>query len=144
MKELIKKIVTSKLKKDSVVFLGGTCNNSTWREELIPLLEKNEIKYFNPIVSDWNEEAQKREDEIKDNDKNINLFVITKEMTGAFSIAEVVDSSNKKPKNTIFMVKKEGFDKHQLKSLNAVENLVKKNGAQVVDSLEEIVKVLKK
>ena len=22
------------------IFLGGTCNNSTWRNELIPILEK--------------------------------------------------------------------------------------------------------
>lgn len=29
------------------VFLGGTCNNSTWREELKPLLK---IDYFDPVV----------------------------------------------------------------------------------------------
>ena len=29
------------------VFLGGTCNNSTWRDELIPQLK---IDYFNPVV----------------------------------------------------------------------------------------------
>jgi len=29
------------------IFLGGTCNNSTWREQLIPMLQ---INYFNPVV----------------------------------------------------------------------------------------------
>jgi len=36
------------------VFLGGTCNKSTWRQRLIKLLK---IDYFNPVVDDWNEEA---------------------------------------------------------------------------------------
>ena len=40
------------------VFLGGTCNKSKWRDELIDLLK---IDYFNPVVDDWNEEAQKEE-----------------------------------------------------------------------------------
>jgi hypothetical protein len=40
------------------VFLGGMCNDSLWRERLIPTLE---IDYFNPVVEDWNEEAQERE-----------------------------------------------------------------------------------
>lgn len=31
------------------VFLSGTCNESTWRDELIKLLE---IDYFNPVVKD--------------------------------------------------------------------------------------------
>lgn len=35
------------------VFLGGTCNESTWREKLIPMLK---IDYFNPVVKDWKSE----------------------------------------------------------------------------------------
>jgi hypothetical protein len=40
------------------VFLGGTCNESDWREKLIELLN---INYFNPVVDDWNVEAQLKE-----------------------------------------------------------------------------------
>ena len=40
-----------------VVFLGGTCNGSTWRDELIPMLE---VSFFNPVVPDWNGEAYER------------------------------------------------------------------------------------
>ena len=36
------------------VFLGGTCNESTWRDRLIEMLE---IDYFNPVVDDWTEEC---------------------------------------------------------------------------------------
>ena len=107
----------------SKVFLGGTCNESEWREKLIPLLK---INYFNPVVDDWTSECQEeeyRQKEICD----IHLYVITPKMTGVFSIAELIDSSNKNPKGTVFMIlSKDGdkeFDKGQLKSLNAVGNL---------------------
>ena len=40
------------------VFLGGTCNESKWRDKLIPMLK---IDYFNPVVDDWNEDAYQEE-----------------------------------------------------------------------------------
>ena len=40
------------------VFLGGTCNESTWRDGLIEILE---IDYFNPVVDDWTEECYREE-----------------------------------------------------------------------------------
>jgi len=70
------------------------------------------------------------------------LYVITKEMSGVYSIAEVADDSNKRPERTIFCYLEEGFEESQIKSLKAVANLVKKNGAKVCDSLEEIVEYL--
>ena len=36
------------------IFLGGTCNGTTWRDELIKGLT---VDYFNPVVEDWTEEA---------------------------------------------------------------------------------------
>jgi len=80
------------------VFLGGTAANSTWRDELIPSLK---IDYFNPIVDDWNEEAQKAEIKKREN-CDFCLYVITPEMEGVYSIAEVIDDSNKRPERTIF------------------------------------------
>lgn len=44
--------------KERKVFLGGTCNNSKWRDELIPNLT---VDYFNPVVDDWTPEAAKKE-----------------------------------------------------------------------------------
>lgn len=40
------------------IFLGGTCCETTWRDELIPYLEKANIEYFNPVVKDWTPECQ--------------------------------------------------------------------------------------
>jgi len=123
------------------VFLGGTCANSTWREELIPQLK---IDYFNPVVDDWNEEAY--ELELKKRETcDFMLYVLTPLMEGVYSIAEVVDDSNKRPEKTIFCVLEEDNDKewtkNQRKSLTAVEKMVANNEATVV-KFDEIADVL--
>ncbi|CAE7504913.1 unnamed protein product, partial [Symbiodinium sp. CCMP2456] len=36
------------------VFLGGSCNPTTWRRDTaIPLFEANSVKFYNPQVDDW-------------------------------------------------------------------------------------------
>lgn len=59
------------------VFLGGTCNESTWRDELIPKLEEIDFDYFNPVVEDWTPECQDIEIYEKANNCDIHLYVIT-------------------------------------------------------------------
>lgn len=120
------------------VFLGGTCNGSLWREELIPRLN---IKFFNPVVPEWTAECQieeKRQREVCD----YCLYVITPKMSGVYSIAEVVDDSNKRPEKTILCVLlndgDSNFKEHQIKSLNQVEELVANNGAIVLHDLEAV------
>lgn len=128
------------------VFLGGTCNNSSWREDLIPMLK---INYFNPVVDDWNEECMKeeiRQRQICD----FCLYVITPKMTGVYSIAEVVDDSNKRPSKTILCVLVEDyqddsiirFSEAQMKSLNQVGEMVKRNGGQYFTLLTEVAEFL--
>ena len=112
------------------VFLGGTCNESTWRDKLIPMLK---IDYFNPVVDDWTEECyleELRQREICD----YCLYAITPLMTGVYSIAEVIDDSNKRPNKTLFCVLEEDaglqFDKGQIKSLERTGLMVQKNGGK--------------
>ena len=121
------------------VFLGGTCNESTWREELIPLLK---IDYFNPVVKDWTPECQAEEERQKNEQCNYHLYVITPKMTGVFSIAEVIESAITRQDKTIFcIIPKDGnleFDKGQIKSLNAVGEMVKKYHGIWCQSLKEV------
>lgn len=119
------------------VFLGGTCAESTWRDQLMAMLDQYNITYFNPVVDDWSEECQVIENWHKEND-DYNLFVITKEMQGCFSIAEVVDLSNKKPAQTLFCVLYDGMEKFMVKSCKATVDLVKKNGGIVLATLKDI------
>lgn len=121
-----------------VLFLGGTCNGSTWREGLIPKLKSLGINYYNPVVSDWTPECQKEENRIKALPHTVNLFVITSKMRGVYSIAEAVDSANNKPGHTIFCVHPHGFDEGEKRSLTAVGNLIRSHGGFVCHRIELI------
>lgn len=121
------------------VFLGGTCNSSRWRNQMMIYLRDAKIDYFNPVVDDWNDSAQAME--IKEREMcDFCLYTITPKMTGVYAIAEAVDDSNKRPKKTIFIIIKydgmEVFDDRQLRSLNMVAKMVKRNGGQVFDNLK--------
>jgi len=120
------------------VFLGGTCNGSGWRGKLISGLA---IDYFNPVVEDWTPECQA--EEIRQREKcNFCLYVITPKMNGIYSIAEVVDDSNKRPEKTIFCyLQKDGehkFTPGKIKSLNQVGKMVRGNGALWFSDLKEV------
>lgn len=117
------------------VFLGGTCNGSTWREQLI---EQLEVDCFNPVVDDWNEEAQQRELHERETCDFV-LYCITPKMTGVYSVAEVVDDSNKRPGKTLFVpLRHDGahrFEDGQWRSIIAVRNMVERNGARWFSTL---------
>ncbi|MHA1558488.1 MAG: nucleoside 2-deoxyribosyltransferase domain-containing protein [Alphaproteobacteria bacterium] len=119
------------------VFLGGTCNESNWRNRIICMFNSN-VKYFNPVVEDWTPDCMA--EEIKQRDEcDIILYVITAKMTGTYAIAEAVDDSNKRPKRTIFVRLKEDdkkFDEGQWRSLGAVAQMIEQNGASVYTDLK--------
>jgi hypothetical protein len=132
-------------KMSKKIYLGGTCNESAWRKELIEYLNKAKIEYFNPVVDDWTQECMK--EEIKQRGLcNFCLCVITPKMTGVYSIAEVVDDSNKRPNKTIFLLLrddgKKHFNKREWFSLKSVERMVKQNGAQVCYNYKDIIKYI--
>lgn len=124
-------------------FLGGTCNNSEWRNKLIPMLD---IDYFNPVVKDWTPECQA--EEIRQRELcDFVLYVITPLMTGMYSIAEAVDDSNKRPHKTIFCVLDNDiyneaqlttFNGAQWKSLVAVAAMIDRNGGKVCADLQSV------
>jgi hypothetical protein len=124
------------------VFLGGTVNNSKWREDFIKNLK---IEYFNPIVDHWDEVAYKQELFEREN-CDFCLYIITPKMTGFYSIAEVIDDSNKRPDKTIFCLMPtdggETFSGFQIKSLQAVGKMVERNGGKWFKKVEEIVDYL--
>ena len=125
------------------VFLGGTCNESCWRDELIKLLK---IDHFNPVVDDWTEDCMAEEIQQRELCDYV-LYVLTPLMTGTYAIAEVVDDSNKRPEKTLFCylekdMNNEGsfpiFSNGQLRSLGQVKKMVKQNGASTFETLAQI------
>lgn len=73
-------------------FLGGTCVGRDWRKELIPELRKRKYKFFNPVVPDWTPECKAIEDTEKSEKCDTHLYILTPEMKGVYSVAEVVNS----------------------------------------------------
>jgi len=122
------------------VFLGGTCNDSTWRNNMMVYLRDEGLEYFNPVVDNWTYEAmanERRERETCD----ICLYVITPKMTGVYSIAEVVDDSNKRPEKTVLvLLRNDGDDRFtvsQWQSLGEVARMVNRNGGMVCNDLKQ-------
>lgn len=117
--------------KDNVIFLGGTCNNSDWREEFSNKFKKecidDSVELFNPVVDDWTEECRKKEDEVKKLAK-LNLFVITPEMKGTFSIAEAVECSHFSKVFFAIINRNGEFDIASNKSFDAIGEIVEKHG----------------
>jgi hypothetical protein len=118
------------------VFLGGTCNGSKWRDKIIPMLLSD---YFNPVVDDWTEECMRREIQERET-CDYCLYTITPLMTGVYSVAEVIDDSNKRPEKTILVLLDQDedtrFDDSQWKSLVQVAKMVTDNGGQVFYGLD--------
>ena len=119
------------------VFLGGTCNGSTWRDDMIKMLTSD---YFNPVIENWTEVCM--DQEIWEREHcDVVLYTITPKMTGVYSIAEVVDDSNKRPGKTVLILLQKDidkvFDKGQWRSLKAVAQMVERNGGAIFYSLKE-------
>lgn len=133
------------------VFLGGTCNGSTWRETLIPMLH---VEYFNPVVEDWTAECQAEEYRQKNEICNIHLYVITPLMTGVFSIAEIIESAHNIDVKTVVCILPNdkytenstiheiAFTKWPLHSLNAVCAMAEKHGAIICNTLQDVAKTI--
>ena len=113
------------MKNTNKVFLGGTCNGTSWRDELISCIQ---VPYFNPVVEDWTPECIAIEDIEKSEKCNVHLYVITSDMVGVYSIAEVIDSAHTKGKVTILHIVPDGFGRGQLKSLEATATRVRSLG----------------
>ena len=122
------------------VFLGGTCNGSKWRDKFIPMLS-DRFDPFNPVIDDWNEEAQREEEYHKNNDDYI-VYCITPKMTGFFSIVEMIHSMHVRPYTTFvcFLDKDDEskFTIPQMKSIDATVKLLKKFEVKTFTSLEDM------
>lgn len=71
------------------VFLGGSCNPTTWRKDVvIPALAAHRITFFNPQVDDWSPELIDLEAAAKEA-AELLFFVIDDQTRGIASLVEV-------------------------------------------------------
>ena len=104
------------------IFLGGTWAGWDWRKEFETIIN-GKLLCFNPLTQKWDEKAKKTEIEIRDQ-TDFNLYVITPELRGAFSVYEACEDSFIRPDKIIFVV------------ITKIEN--KKMTREMKHSLEEI------
>ncbi len=71
------------------VFLGGSCNPTTWRKEgAIPTLQAASITYYNPQVDHWSPELIEIEEYAKEAAK-LQLFVVDNLTRAISSMVEI-------------------------------------------------------
>ena len=110
------------------VFLGGTVGNSKWRdpftERLIAVGVPGE-RIFNPVVADWNEEFQKKEDAAKLASEYLLFYICNTQQpelpVSTYGIVEAVMHLYDKPKVTVAVFDLQGLDGHVLKALSKSE-----------------------
>ena len=132
-------------------FLGGTCAETTWRDELMPLLKARGIDYFNPVVDDWTPECQEIEEIEKNSRCNVHLYVITEEMQGVYSIAEIIHSAHlantygtSVDKVLFFILDSPTWTRSQIKSLTAtmkmVDNIARDHAVTgIIKNMEDLI-----
>ena len=126
---------------EEATFLGGTCATSTWRSELIPLLNDN-VGYFDPQLGpgEWNDEAAKAEDDCKTVCK-VLVFVLTPDSLSAYSGFEIGVLCSKNPERMIFCAYGD-FPEDQKKGVSKIGRDVAKMGGKVCQTLEEIAELV--
>lgn len=130
---------TNPADSDQRAALFGTCAGSGWRERLVPLLK---CAHFNPVVEDWNAEAQAQEELVK-RTASAMVFVITPMQKGFYSFVEITDLAIKDPKRLYlcFLDNDAGhtWDKAMASSIEAIKSyLTKTCGMTIYPSLEEL------
>ncbi|XP_066993493.1 uncharacterized protein raw isoform X2 [Anabrus simplex] len=131
------------------VYLGGSCRNTTWREDIaIPILKKNGLTYFNPQLCQWSKRLIPIEAAAMDN-SYVLLFVITNTTRSLASMAmaahyigmncNVVLCVQQLPDDCVLGDEK--LSKQAVKDYNRgrmyLSDLANREGVPVFDSIEE-------
>lgn len=132
------------------VFLGGTCGNNRWREDIvIPGLKNKgvpEDAIFNPNLGpgQWNEEAQALEDRVK---RSCSLMVYyigdPRDGTGVspYSVVEATMALYDDQDRTLVVIENAGADDHTKKALDKIllDWRRRFTNARIEQSLDELI-----
>ncbi|XP_046414106.1 uncharacterized protein LOC124299281 isoform X4 [Neodiprion virginianus] len=95
---------TNSKRMASEVFLGGSCNPTTWRSDVaIPTLQRLGITYYNPQVSQWGPELIAQEYEAKQAAR-VLLFVIDNQTRNTAGIIEAAQLAATRSNSLILVI----------------------------------------
>ena len=130
----------------ALVFLGGTAANNPWREQLTTNLIRRGISphvLFNPVVPDWNEEAQAREETAKA-DATHHVYYIADPMQpdnplSAYSMVEATMALYDQPNTAVVVFDTVGMEGHPLKAMKQCAKVLRRRfpEANIFTSREE-------
>lgn len=132
------------------VFLGGTCANNRWREEVVipALLSRGvpEDTIFNPNLGPgkWNEEAQALEDRVK-RECALMVYYIgdTRNGTGVslYSAVEATMALYDDPGRTVVVIDPTGTEEHVAKALKKMTKDLRERFPEAVisESLDTLI-----
>lgn len=137
---------------NTVVFLGGTCGNTNWRDNFIKNLVAlgiPENKIFNPVVPNWTPECQDREDTAKA-EARLNVYYLTNPNDGVnqFSVYSIFEATkglyeDRQANAVVFDLNPSIYPNHINKVVNKIyKDLKNKFPQNVFDSLDDLVLAL--
>lgn len=134
------------------VFLGGSCNPTTWRKDIaIPTFKRLGITYYNPQVAQWGPELIELENQAKQN-AEVMFFVIdnqTRSVASMIEAAQIAGTQRKlilvvhefeKPGSVVMgetITEKEFRDLQQ--GQRYLQDLVERQGIPVFDNINHAV-----
>ena len=116
------------------VFLGGTCGNNHWRDNVISQLVSQgvpEVVLFNPVVEDWTEECQVIEDRVKAEAEFVVFYLASPKdenpnSVSAYSLVEATMALYDDPDRAVVVFDTDGLSDHVLKVMNKTEKDLRK------------------
>ena len=114
-----------------LLFLGGTAANNRWRDGFTDALMARGVSsdiIFNPVVAEWNEEAQAREEKAKASASHLLFYIANPMQEGnplsAYSMVEATMALYDKGDRTVVVFDSNGMEGHFLKALNQTRKVI--------------------
>lgn len=131
-----------------LVFLGGTAGGNPWRDGFIEALVgrgASRDAFFNPVVADWNEGAQRREEAAKAEASHLVFYIADPNQHGnplsAYSMVEATMALYDKAERTVVVFDSDGMTGHPLKAMNQTLRVLKARfpGANIFGTRREAI-----
>lgn len=124
-----------------IVFMGGTSTGPKWRERLCQQVGQS-FRWFNPIVSEWTEEAKETELAVR-GEADVILYAITPYQEGCYSYLEMTEDAIRSEKVVVVAFlpsfEDKAFSEQQWSSIVSAKRLLERNNVTVLLSMEELI-----
>jgi hypothetical protein len=138
-----------------LVFLGGTCGKNNWRPRLIkevhqvlPPGDPASYVLFDPVVADWNKEAQAREEEMKRR-AHLHVYYLASPKlesptdVSAYSLVEATMALYDRPESTLVVFDNSEITGHSREAMDQAQRVLRTRFPGVVlDDYSSLVDLL--